>query len=119
MFYSPVLQISYDGIFRLRDLVAKDSLLSTFKNELHGNHALFDLGRTQSHGVRHSEDSPPKKEYSKTILHQYIAPSEARFKVTFSHECTSSQLALHLHQAVQAVRIFTMPVWTPVRIVTL
>ena len=34
MFYSLVLKIAYDGIFRLRDIEAKDSLLSTFEKEL-------------------------------------------------------------------------------------
>ena len=56
MFYSPVLKIAYDGIFRLRDIEAKDSLLLTFEKELGGNCMLLDRGRTQSHEVRHSED---------------------------------------------------------------
>ena len=34
--YSPVLKIAYDGIFRLRDIEAKDSLLLTFEKELGG-----------------------------------------------------------------------------------
>ena len=42
MFYSPVLKIAYDGIFRLRDIEAKDSLLSTFEKELGGNCMLLD-----------------------------------------------------------------------------
>ena len=36
VFYSLVLKIAYDGIFRLRDIEAKDSLLLTFEKELGG-----------------------------------------------------------------------------------
>ena len=73
MFYSPVLKIAYDGIFRLRDIEAKDSLLLTFEKELGRNCMLLDRGRTQSHEVRHSEDTPLKKN---RVLH--FATSEAR-----------------------------------------
>ena len=66
MFYFPVLKIAYDGIFRLRDIEAKDSLLSTFEKELDGNCMLLDRGRTQSHEVRHSKDTHQRKN---RILH--------------------------------------------------
>ena len=85
MFYSPVLKIAYDGIFRLRDIEAKDSLLSTFEKELDGNCMLLDRGRTQSHEVRHSEDTPLKKKWNITLCN-------------FRGLC--KQLALCLHQAV-------------------
>ena len=70
---------------------------------------LFDQGRIQSHEGRHSEDSPPRKKCSKTIFHQYAAPSEARFKVIVFPEM-HNQLVLRLHQAVLPVCIFTTPV---------
>ena len=95
MFYS-VLWIGYDGIFRLRE--AKDSLLSMFRKGLRRSCSLFDQGRTQSHS-QHCEVSPPKKECSKTVLHQYVTPYKACFEFnvfTGMHK----QLALCLHQAV-------------------
>ena len=41
MFYSLVLKVAYDGIFRLQDIEAKDSLLLTFGKELDGNCMLW------------------------------------------------------------------------------
>ena len=70
---------------------------------------LFDRGRMQRHEGRLSEDSPPRKKCSKTIFHQYAAPSEARFKVIVFPEM-HKQLALRLHKAVLPVCIFTTPV---------
>ena len=46
-FYSPVLWIGYDGIFRLRE--AKASLPLMFGKGLSRNDMLFDRGRTQNH----------------------------------------------------------------------
>ena len=85
MFYSPVLKIAYDGIFRLRDIEAKGSLLLIFEKEIGRNCMLLDQRRTQSHEVRHSEDTPLKKKWNITLCN---------FRGLFK------QLALCLHQAV-------------------
>ena len=73
MFYSPVLKIAYDGIFRLRDIEAKDSLLLTFEKELGGIACCWT-----EEGLRAMKLGILK------ILHQrknrilHFAPSEAR-----------------------------------------